>query len=191
MGRKVHHPCVRGPWGSMSCAARAVPRKGGCSRPSPTPSRSAGSSDIWAYGALRCPAHLHAIPPGSRSRSGSTPTRSPRAGFGRVAASAGPRDPLSTSYTPWRNPHAQDRPTRGADLAGTRTRPRARNARRSRLPHRGQPSRAPWGQFGLDQAFERVLHRAGLDGWSIYCRRHYAITSWLRAGKRNLFVYRF
>ncbi|MBK9263089.1 MAG: site-specific integrase [Polyangiaceae bacterium] len=40
----------------------------------------------------------------------------------------------------------------------------------------------PWGQFGLDQAFERVIHRAGLEGWSIYSLRHYAITSWLRAG---------
>lgn len=40
----------------------------------------------------------------------------------------------------------------------------------------------PWGQFGLVQAFERVIQRAGLRGWSIYCLRHYAITSWLRAG---------
>jgi len=41
---------------------------------------------------------------------------------------------------------------------------------------------APWGQFGLDQAFERVRDRTGLAGWSIYALRHYAITSWLRAG---------
>lgn len=40
----------------------------------------------------------------------------------------------------------------------------------------------PWGQFGLDQAFERVRNRVGLEGWSVYCLRHYAITSWLRAG---------
>jgi integrase len=40
----------------------------------------------------------------------------------------------------------------------------------------------PWGQFGLDQAFERVRDRIGLEGWSVYCLRHYAITSWLRAG---------
>lgn len=40
----------------------------------------------------------------------------------------------------------------------------------------------PWGQFGIDQAFERVCRRAGLSGWSVYCLRHYAITSWLRAG---------
>ncbi|UQA60456.1 tyrosine-type recombinase/integrase [Polyangium aurulentum] len=40
----------------------------------------------------------------------------------------------------------------------------------------------PWGQWGLDQAFERVRKRAGLEGWSVYCLRHYAITSWLRAG---------
>ena len=40
----------------------------------------------------------------------------------------------------------------------------------------------PWGQFGLDQAFERVRNRIGLSGWSVYCLRHYAITSWLRAG---------
>lgn len=39
-----------------------------------------------------------------------------------------------------------------------------------------------WGQYGLDQAFERVRRRAGLEGWSVYCLRHYAITSWLRAG---------
>ncbi|WP_282425705.1 site-specific integrase [Polyangium sp. 15x6] len=40
----------------------------------------------------------------------------------------------------------------------------------------------PWGQYGLDQAFERVRKRAGLEGWSVYCLRHYAITAWLRAG---------
>ncbi|MDI1476440.1 site-specific integrase [Polyangium sp. y55x31] len=40
----------------------------------------------------------------------------------------------------------------------------------------------PWGQYGLTQAFERVRDRAGLGGWSIYALRHYAITSWLRAG---------
>ena len=32
------------------------------------------------------------------------------------------------------------------------------------------------------QAFERVRDRVGLEGWSVYCLRHYAITSWLRAG---------
>lgn len=40
----------------------------------------------------------------------------------------------------------------------------------------------PWGQYGLDQAFTRVLQRAGLEGWSVYCLRHYAITLWLRRG---------
>jgi site-specific recombinase XerD len=40
----------------------------------------------------------------------------------------------------------------------------------------------PWGQYGLDQAFSRVRRRAGLEEWSVYCLRHYAITSWLRAG---------
>jgi len=40
----------------------------------------------------------------------------------------------------------------------------------------------PWGQYGLDQAFERVRNRAGLSGWSVYALRHYAITSWLRRG---------
>jgi integrase len=40
----------------------------------------------------------------------------------------------------------------------------------------------PWGQYGLARAFERVRNRAGLDGWSVYSLRHYAITSWLRAG---------
>ena len=39
-----------------------------------------------------------------------------------------------------------------------------------------------WGQYGLDQAFERVRKRAGLEGWSVYCLRHYAITFWLRRG---------
>ena len=39
-----------------------------------------------------------------------------------------------------------------------------------------------WGQYGLDQAFERVRKRAGLEGWSVYCLRHYAITLWLRRG---------
>ncbi|MDI1445958.1 site-specific integrase [Polyangium sp. 6x1] len=42
--------------------------------------------------------------------------------------------------------------------------------------------RKAWGQWGLDQAFGRVAKRAGLEGWSVYCLRHYAITSWLRAG---------
>ncbi|MDC3959225.1 tyrosine-type recombinase/integrase [Polyangium jinanense] len=40
----------------------------------------------------------------------------------------------------------------------------------------------PWGQFGIDQAFERVCRRAGLNGWSVYCLRHHAFTSWLRVG---------
>ncbi len=40
----------------------------------------------------------------------------------------------------------------------------------------------PWGQYGLVRAFERVRNRAGLEGWSVYCLRHFAITSWLRAG---------
>lgn len=39
-----------------------------------------------------------------------------------------------------------------------------------------------WGQYGLQQAFERVRDRAGLEGWSVYSLRHYAITAWLRAG---------
>lgn len=42
--------------------------------------------------------------------------------------------------------------------------------------------RQPWGQYGIDQAFSRVAKRARVDGWSVYCLRHYAITSWLRAG---------
>lgn len=40
----------------------------------------------------------------------------------------------------------------------------------------------PWGQYGLDRAFERVRDRAGLAGWSVYALRHYAITMWLRRG---------
>jgi len=40
----------------------------------------------------------------------------------------------------------------------------------------------PWGQHGIDQAFGRVADRIGITGWSVYCLRHYAITSWLRAG---------
>jgi integrase len=40
----------------------------------------------------------------------------------------------------------------------------------------------PWGQHGLDQAFDRVRNRPGLAGWSVYSLRHYAITSWLRRG---------
>lgn len=40
----------------------------------------------------------------------------------------------------------------------------------------------PWGQHGIDQAFGRTAERAGVEGWSVYCLRHYAITSWLRAG---------
>ena len=39
----------------------------------------------------------------------------------------------------------------------------------------------PWGQWGIDAAFGRVSKRAGVEGWSVYCLRHYAITSWLRA----------
>lgn len=40
--------------------------------------------------------------------------------------------------------------------------------------------KAPWGQYGLTQAFERVRDRAGLTGWSVYALRHFAITDWLR-----------
>ncbi|MDC0740976.1 tyrosine-type recombinase/integrase [Polyangium mundeleinium] len=40
----------------------------------------------------------------------------------------------------------------------------------------------PWGQFGVDRAFKRVGKRIGLEEWSVYCLRHYAITLWLRAG---------
>ena len=40
----------------------------------------------------------------------------------------------------------------------------------------------PWGQYGLDRAFERVRDRAGFAGWSVYALRHYAITMWLRRG---------
>jgi integrase len=39
-----------------------------------------------------------------------------------------------------------------------------------------------WGQYGLDNAFEKVRNRAGLAGWSVYALRHYAITTWLRKG---------
>lgn len=42
--------------------------------------------------------------------------------------------------------------------------------------------RQPWGQYGLAQAFNRLRKRAGLAGWTVYSLRHYAITSWLRAG---------
>jgi len=38
-----------------------------------------------------------------------------------------------------------------------------------------------WGQYGLKQAFQRARDRVCLEGWSVYCLRHYAITSWLRA----------
>jgi integrase len=44
--------------------------------------------------------------------------------------------------------------------------------------HKGEP----WGQYGLDQAFDRARNKAGLSGWSVYSLRHYAITSWLRRG---------
>jgi hypothetical protein len=40
----------------------------------------------------------------------------------------------------------------------------------------------PWGQHGLDRAFERVRDRAGFAGWSVYALRRYAITRWLRRG---------
>ncbi|WP_170319930.1 tyrosine-type recombinase/integrase [Polyangium spumosum] len=40
----------------------------------------------------------------------------------------------------------------------------------------------PWGQSGLKQAFARTSKRAGVEGWSVYCLRHFAITAWLRAG---------
>jgi integrase len=40
----------------------------------------------------------------------------------------------------------------------------------------------PWGQYGLEKAFEQVLDRTGLAGWSVYSLRHYAITTWLRKG---------
>ncbi len=40
----------------------------------------------------------------------------------------------------------------------------------------------PWCKYGLYQAFLRVRQRAGFEGFSVYTLRHYAITSWLRAG---------
>lgn len=40
----------------------------------------------------------------------------------------------------------------------------------------------PWSQYGLDQAFGRLARRTELAEWSVYSLRHYAITSWLRAG---------
>lgn len=40
----------------------------------------------------------------------------------------------------------------------------------------------PWSQWGIDSTFGRVSQHAGVEGWSVYCLRHYAITSWLRAG---------
>jgi integrase len=39
-----------------------------------------------------------------------------------------------------------------------------------------------WGQHGLGQAFQRAVESASYSRWTIYCLRHYAITSWLRAG---------
>jgi integrase len=46
------------------------------------------------------------------------------------------------------------------------------------LTNRGKP----WGQYGLDQAFDRDRDAAGFSGWSVYALRHYAITAWLRCG---------
>ncbi len=43
-------------------------------------------------------------------------------------------------------------------------------------------SGGPWGQSGIDAAFGRTCKRARIEGFSVYCLRHYAITSWLRAG---------
>ncbi|HRI69458.1 MAG TPA: site-specific integrase [Polyangium sp.] len=40
----------------------------------------------------------------------------------------------------------------------------------------------PWGQSGIDAAFRRTCKHARIEGFSVYCLRHYAITSWLRAG---------
>jgi integrase len=40
----------------------------------------------------------------------------------------------------------------------------------------------PWGQWGIYQAFLRACERAKIEGFTVYCLRHYAITFWLRAG---------
>jgi integrase len=40
----------------------------------------------------------------------------------------------------------------------------------------------PWAQWGLYQAFLRASARAKVEGFTVYCLRHYAITLWLRAG---------
>ncbi|HEX7450893.1 MAG TPA: tyrosine-type recombinase/integrase, partial [Polyangiaceae bacterium] len=40
----------------------------------------------------------------------------------------------------------------------------------------------PWAQWGLYQAFLRASARAKIEGFTVYCLRHYAITLWLRAG---------
>jgi integrase len=40
----------------------------------------------------------------------------------------------------------------------------------------------PWGQYGLDQAFERVRDRSEYTDQPARPARHYAITTWLRKG---------
>lgn len=40
----------------------------------------------------------------------------------------------------------------------------------------------PWGEFGLNQAFERAQHRAGLKGWSFHDLRHFFVTELSRLG---------
>ena len=38
------------------------------------------------------------------------------------------------------------------------------------------------GAVRVDAGVETVRRKVGLAGWSVYSLRHYAITSWLRAG---------
>jgi integrase len=44
------------------------------------------------------------------------------------------------------------------------------------LTARGQP----WGEFGLNQAFRRVLKRAKITGWTVYSLRHFFVTELFR-----------
>jgi integrase len=67
------------PSDSMCCAARAARQRCACWRPSPTRSRSGGSSSTWAPAPSRLHGRPHATRPGSRPTSTrlSAPTRQP------------------------------------------------------------------------------------------------------------------
>ena len=93
----------------------------------------------------------------------------------RSAASSTIREGLSYGQTHTPRPASARSRTRAA---GPPPGP-ARGGAPGQLPG-AERARQALGAVRLEQAFERVRKRAGLEGWSVYCLRLYAFTLWRR-----------